>query len=168
MIIHCEVGIVPVSKNAHSHKVSSLFIDLGPRVITTLLAKLSGSHFDPRLADFLFHIQFDGQTMAVPSRNIGRIVSIKGARFDDDVLENFVHAVTHVQVAVGIGRTIMKNKLRSSCAGLTNFPVQVHVLPLLQALGLTLGEAGFHGKRRFRQVQGVFVVAHITRYACSR
>ena len=54
----------------------------------------------------------------------------------------------------------MQNKLGASGALFTNFFVQVHVLPLLQALRLPLSETRLHREICLGQIQCVFIIAH--------
>ena len=158
--IHGEVGIEPVAQHAHAHEILALSVHLAGGVVATALAKLGGAYLDPGFTDFFLYIQFDGQAVAIPAGHIGCVEAVQGPGLDDDVLENLVHGVTEVQLTVGVGRAIVEDVFRPPGAHRPDFPVQVHVLPLLQSLGLALGQAGLHGEGRARQVQAVFVFTH--------
>ena len=54
----------------------------------------------------------------------------------------------------------MQDKFGLPGKRLADFFVQSHCLPLLETQRFPLGQTGFHRKRRFRQIQGVFVVTH--------
>ena len=63
--------------------------------------------------------------VTVPARYIRCIKARHRARFDDDVLENFVHRVTDVNVTVRIRRAVVQNEFRTVLLGsdLTNFVI---------------------------------------------
>jgi hypothetical protein len=102
----------------------------------------------PGFADLLLHVQLDGQAVAVPARHVGRVEAVQGLVLDDDVLEHLVDRVPHVQIAVGVGRAVVEDEGRSPGARLADALVELHGLPLLQALGLPLGQVGLHGESR--------------------
>ena len=98
--------------------------------------------------------------MAVPARDIGRIKTRQGAGFDNEILQNFIDRVSDVQLAIGVRRPIVQNKLGFARSSPAHLAVQIHVLPLLQSLRLALGQVGLHRKIRLGQVQGTFVITH--------
>ena len=158
--IHGEVGIEPIPQHTHAHEILALRVHLAGGVVAAALAKLGGAYLDPGFTDFFLYIQFDGQAVAIPAGHIGCVEAVQGPGLDNDVLENLVHGVAEVQLTVGVGRAIVEDVFRPPGAHRPDFPVQVHVLPLLQSLGLALGQAGLHGEGRARQVQAVFVFTH--------
>ena len=48
--------------------------------------------------------------MAVPPWHIANLTPLQHLVLVDNILENFVQGMSHVQVAIGIGRPIVKNK----------------------------------------------------------
>ncbi|MCY1311763.1 hypothetical protein D9M70_621110 [compost metagenome] len=103
----------------------------------------------------------DRQAMAVPARHVGGVVAGQGFRADDDVLENLVDRVTDVDAAVGIGRAVVQDELRTPGADLPELLVQADAVPLLQGLRLALRQAGFHREGGVRKIQRGFVVGHL-------
>ena len=77
--IHCQIGVLPVSQHAHPHEVIPLLIHLLGGVLPALLAELTGAHLVAGLADFLFDIQFDRESMAIPTGHVRCIVSREGS-----------------------------------------------------------------------------------------
>ena len=95
-----------------------------------------------RSADILFDLQLDRQTVAVPAGNIRRGVAGHRFVFDDYVLENLVERMADVDVAVGVRRPVVQNKLRLSLIGLKNLEISSVALPLFDLLGLILRQIG--------------------------
>ena len=160
--VHGQVGIEPVPDDTHADKIGTLAIDLSGSVVTAFFAKLLRAHLDARFTHLLLDIEFNGQAVTVPARHIGGIEARQGPRLDDNILEDLVDGMAQVQFTVGIGGAIVQDEFRATGAGLADFLIQVHVLPFFQSLGFPLGQAGFHGEGRFRQVQCVFVITHMS------
>ncbi|OIQ71806.1 hypothetical protein GALL_465740 [mine drainage metagenome] len=55
----------------------------------------------------LFDLVFDRQAMAIPARHIHRVIARKLAGFGDHVLEDFVDRVADMDLAIGIGRSVV-------------------------------------------------------------
>ena len=132
--------------------LSNVLIDLAQRELAAGLAEFVGLDLDPDLAQLLFHLVFDRQAVAIPARHVRRILAVEGARFDDHILEDLVDRVADVNVAVGVGRSIVQNVTRAALARVADFLVQVVILPVLQTLGLALREIAAH--REFGVGQG--------------
>ena len=62
------------------------------------------------LAVLLFDLPFDRQAVAVPSRHVIGVLAKHGLRSVDHILENLVQRMTDMQLAVGIGRAVMKHE----------------------------------------------------------
>ena len=71
--IHREVGMIPISENAHADKIRLLGSHLLAGVFTAMSPELPCGHFVARLTDLLFDIQFNGQAVAIPARHEGRV-----------------------------------------------------------------------------------------------
>lgn len=97
----------------------------------------------------------DGQAVAIPARDIGRVVARQGLGADNDVLENLVDRVTDVNAAVGVRRAIVQDELRTVAANGPQLLVQTDVVPELQGFGSRWGRPAFIGKA----VSGRFSVA---------
>ena len=129
LIVHGQVGTFPVAKDTETNKALTLAIDLLHGIFATLFAEGGVLDFDPGLANLLFHIVFNGQTVTVPTGDIGGIIAAHGARFNDNIFKGFIHRMAQVNLAVGVGRTIVKNILFAAGTGLTNLLIEIAVLP---------------------------------------
>src|SRR5690606_40899703 len=54
-----------------------------------------------------------GQAMAIPARHVGGVEAGQGARADDHVLDDLVNRVADVDAAVGVGRAVVQDELRT-------------------------------------------------------
>jgi hypothetical protein len=66
------------------------------------------------LAVGLLDLVLDRQAVAVPARHIGRVETGQRLGADDDVLEDLVHRVADVDVAVGVGRAVVQHEARAA------------------------------------------------------
>src|SRR6202035_4371168 len=94
--IHGAIRMIPVTQHTEALEVSALQVDLRLRVTPAGGAESRGIELLARPTVFLLHLQLDGQPMAVPTRNVGRVETVERARLDDDVLENLVDGVANV------------------------------------------------------------------------
>ena len=156
--IHREIRPAPVADHAKADEVLALPLDLRARVFAAGLAEFRGLDLNPRLADFFLDRMLDGQAVTIPARHIGRIVTAESPGFDDDVLENLVDRMADVDVAVGIGRSVMQNIFRPAAPLLAQLAVEIDFLPMLQDLRLARCKAGLHGEIRLREIQRVLIV----------
>jgi hypothetical protein len=97
----------------------------------------------------------DGQSVAVPAGDVRGIMAEHGARLDDKVLEDLVEGRPHVDVAVGVGRPVVKDEGRAAGGGalLEDALIEAVGFPLLDGFRLLLGQGGLHGKSGLGQVQ---------------
>ena len=58
--VHRQVGVIPVTQHTHADEIGFLGFHLLARIIPAMLPKLTRTHLVPRLAHFLFNIEFDG------------------------------------------------------------------------------------------------------------
>ncbi|MNC10460.1 hypothetical protein D3C75_581100 [compost metagenome] len=158
--VHGQIGVFPVTQYAQADEVGLLRFDLGLGVFTALGAELGGGNLLPRLADHAFNLQLDGQTVAIPARHIGGVEAGEALGLDDDVFEDLVDRVTDVNAAVRVGRAIVQNERRLARFGAANGAVKILIVPTLEHVGFALGQIATHRKLGFRQIQGVFIVAH--------
>ena len=65
-----------------------------------------------------------------------------------------------MNIAVGIWRTIMENKLRAPGRLLPNLLVQLFRLPVIETLRFLLGQPSLHRKTGFGKIQSSLVIGH--------
>ena len=106
---------------------------------------------------FLFHLQLDGQAMAIPSRNVRRIEAGKRLAFDDDVLQHLVHRMTNVDIAIRIRRAVVQDEFRTPCRGLADALVALLRLPLRQHQRFALGQIAAHRECCIGEIQRIFL-----------
>ena len=164
--IHRQIGPLPIAEDAEPLEVAALTIDLSGGVLAAGDAKLGGADLVARLALFLLDLEFNRQTVTVPARHIGRVQTVERARFDDDVLEHLVDRMTDMNVPVGVGRAVVQDEGLGPGARGADTGVEIQRLPMLEHLGLALGEVGLHRKAGVGKIQGMLVVSHGNRSRC--
>lgn len=73
--VHGQVRTRPVAQHAQADKVFTLTVDLLRGIFAALGAEFSGGEFLTRLTVLLLDFQFDRQTVAVPARNVRRVIA---------------------------------------------------------------------------------------------
>ena len=131
----------PVTQHAEADKILLLPLDLLPGIGTAQRAKL------PRrdgLAVFLLHLQLDRQPMTIPARHIRRVEAGQRLALDDDVLEDLVHRMADVDVAVRIRRAVMQDEFRFALLGRADLLIALLRLPARHHLRLAFGKIAAH------------------------
>ena len=95
-----------------------------------------------------FDLQFNGQAMAVPTGNIGRIKAVQGLGFDNDVFQYLVERMSEMNFAIGIGRPVMEDKFRFAGGVISDPPIKIHFPPAFQHFRFPLGQVSLHGEIR--------------------
>ncbi len=165
LVVHRQIGPVPVAEHAEANEIPLLPLDLFGRIGTAKIARLVGRQ---TLAMRLLDLVLNRQAVAVPARHIGRIETRQRLRADDDVLENLVDCVPDVDIAVGIGRTVVQDEARAARRCSADLFVQLALLPLLHPARLAPGQIAAHRERRVGKIEGLSVVGHDIRFRKSR
>ena len=142
--VHRQVRMIPVAQHAEADEVLLLPLDLLLGIGAAQLAELRRRN---RLAVFFLHLQLDRQAVAIPARHIGRVETRQRLALDDDVLENFVHRMADMDVAVRIRRAVVQDEFRLTLPGRADFLVALLRLPARHHLRLALGEVAAHRER---------------------
>src|SRR5690606_7191052 len=94
----------------------------------------------------LLHLPFNGKAVAIPARNVVRVLAQHLLGAIDDILQDLVQRMADVEVAIGVGRPIVKHELLAPLRHLALAPIEIHLLPARKNLGLALRQAGAHGE----------------------
>ncbi len=157
-VFHGLVGMIPVTEHAEADEILLLPLDLLLRVGAAERARLVGRQV---LAVGLFDLVLDGQAVAVPARDVGRIEAGQGLGADDDVLEDLVHRMADVDVAVGIGRAVVQHEARTALATPRESLIELLFLPVLHPARLALGEVAAHRERGVGHVEGFAIISFL-------
>ena len=68
-------------------------------------------------AEFLVDLDFDGQAVAVPAGDVGRVEAGHGFGLDDEILEALVHRRAQVDGSAGVGRAVVQDVLLLALCG---------------------------------------------------
>ena len=153
-----EVGVFVVAEDAEALEGVGLEFDVFHGVVVALFADFVLGEFAEFWAEGFLDGGFDGEAVAIPAGDVGGIVALHGAEFDDDVFEDFVDEVAHVDVAVGVGGAVVEDPFAFGVLARADLLVEFLVLPLFDHGGFARGEVGFHVEVGFGEVEGVFIV----------
>ena len=120
------------------------------------------------LTQFLVDLMLDGQAVTVPAGHINAVEARHILGLDHHILDNLVECRPQMDVAVGIGGTIMQDIDFPSFRNIADLLINVYFLPHFQHLRFFFREIGSHGKVGFRKIQTVFVVHRTLLKSCLR
>ena len=155
---HRQVGVVPLSEHAQPFEILPLQVDVLLGVLAAGAPDLDRRHLRLARAQLAIDLDFDGQPVAIPARNVGRIEARHGLRFDHEVLQNLVERGAQMNPPVGIGRPVVEDVHGASGAGGPNPAIEILLLPPLERLRLGLRKVGLHRKAGLRQIDGLLQV----------
>ena len=149
--------MLPVAHDTKTLEAAHLLLD---EVLSELLAGLPELRHGQILVQLLLgglDGTLNGQTVVVPAGDVGGVVAHHGVGADDEVLQGLIQGVTHVDIAVGEGRAVVKHEPGQILVLFQHGIVEILLLPTLQHSGLSVGKTGLHGEVRLRGDDGVFV-----------
>jgi len=152
--IHRQIWTRPPAEHAETLEIAPMLLDVARREFAAFPAKFSRRDF-ALAAEFLFHLRFDRQPVAIPSRHVGRTKTGHGFRFHHHVLQNLVQSRAEVYRAGRVRRSIVQDVGGRARARLLDAAVEIRGLPLGQLLGLVLRKIGLHGEGGARQIERV-------------
>jgi hypothetical protein len=150
---HGQVRRIPLAQDAETHELLALDAH-------ELLGPVPASLAEGYRAQVLLpgpqapvDLQLDGKAVAVPTREVGRVETRHATASDHDVLEDLVEGGAQVDVAVGVGWTVVQDEERPSLPGRPHLIVEVLPPPGLEPLGLRLWQVGLHREVRLRKIE---------------
>ena len=162
---HGGVGVVPVAGDPQPLEFLALHVDPMAGEFPALGAEVDDRHRVLILALFpvlLLDLPFDGQTMAVPTRHIVGILAQHLLGAGDDVLQDLVERVADMEMAVGVGRSVVEDELLPALGVGSQSGVDVELLPALENLRLALRQSRPHREVGLRQEDRILVIdAHL-------
>ncbi len=156
--VHGQVGPFPFTENTQPDKLLPLNINEFIGISATGPADLHLAHLFLTAPEIFIHLVFDRQAVAIPAGYIMAAKTSQGARLDDNILQNLVQGVPHVEMSIGIGRPVMKDKTLGILSFLKHPPIHILVFPGLNELRLPFCQVPAHGKSGFGQIQSFLVI----------
>ena len=156
--VHSEIWPVPLAKNSQALEFDLVLFDKPRGELPAHAAKFRSRHFAGFPAQLFFNFRLDGQSVAIPPRNVRRAKAGHGLGFHDHVLHDLIQARAQMDFARGIRRPIVQHEKRSIRARFQNAVIQSLGFPGSELLRLALGQLGFHGKICLRKIQRAFQV----------
>ena len=153
---HRQVWVFPIAEDPEALEGGALDIDE------------TGCELGAAAADFrrlqagrlLDDLELDGQAVAIPTGDEGRVEAGHGLGFHHHVLEQLVERGAHVDIAIGEGRAVVEDEIgcAGGLAGGGDLRVESGFLPNLEALRLVFHKIPAHREICLRQGQRVFVI----------
>ncbi len=154
------VRIVPGAENAEPLEVAALDVDVLFGVGPAGAAEVRRAHLLLLRTELAIDLQLDRQAVAIPAGDVRRVEAKHVVRLDDEVLENLVERVTHVDLAIGVRRPVVQQVLRRALAGRPNLAVEVHRVPAGHGFRLGRLQVRLHREGGPWQVARLFPVGH--------
>ena len=158
--VHGAVGRAPQADDAKALEAVPLDVEVLLGVRAAGPAKVGRAHLPLPGAELAVDLQLDGQAVAIPARQVRCVVASHVVRLDDQVLQDLVERRADVDLAVGVWRAVVQQEDRGALARGANLPVQVHLVPAGDGLGLGRLQVGLHREGGPGQVAGLFPVGH--------
>ncbi len=147
-----DIGIVPLTDITDSLELLSLVVDVAVCKLCAELTELNNRNVVVN-ACLCSCLKLGGKTVGIPAGNIRRTEAVHVLVSYNKVLEGLVKCMTKMDIAVCIGRAIVKNKLGLTLIHLDKLLINVHFLPASQHIGLSLRKVCSHGKFRFEHIK---------------
>ena len=153
--IHGAVFRSPVGEDAEALELAALLLDVGGGEFGAGLADAESVERLLLGLELLHHLMLDRETVAVPTRHVRRAETAHGLVAEDGVLEELVERGADVHVAVGEGRSVVKDEGRLAGGPGLNLAIETVALPVGDPDGLAFGQAGPHREVGDGQVKGI-------------
>ena len=150
--------MIVISKTAQTLELRHLVAHMLHGIVRTVLPQLHRFNGTAFHADRLHSLQLDGQTVGVPAGHIGGAEAAHILVLNDKILEHLVERRAQMDLAVGIGRTVMQHILGLAFVACNHFPIEIFFLPVCQGLRLTLGQVSPHREIGFGQIQCLVII----------
>ncbi len=141
--LHCQVRIVPISKNTQPYEVLLLYLN-------PLCGKLSARlpHLLWRIVPSYFfkHLVLNGHTMIIPARCEWGVISIECMELNGDVLQYLVQCLPKMYVPIGVGRSVVEYECLFALSFLKYLFVNINLFPPLEQFRFSFRESCPHGE----------------------
>jgi hypothetical protein len=109
---HREIRLVPLAEDAEALELLLLDGDVFVRIFAALAAERNRGHLALLGAQIPVDLELDRQAVAVPAGHVRRVLAHHAAAAEQQVLEDLVHDVADVDVAVRVGRSVVQDEER--------------------------------------------------------
>jgi hypothetical protein len=147
------VWMLEVPEGPHTQERFPLDVQPMDRPFATAGAQFERVDLAKVELEVLERFEFDRQAVHVPTRDEVRILPVEEMKLDEDVLRDAVEKGPHVDLAVGIRRSVVEDPLRILLIARQAPFVDALRLPPFHAFRLALGQLRAHWKPSLRQIQ---------------
>ena len=96
--------------------------------------------------------------MGIPAGNVGGLKAGHILVADDHILQDLIERRTDMDIAIGVGRAIVKDKAGLLRIVLHELVISAYLILPVEQLRLPLGKAGPHGEIRLRQMDCLVII----------
>ena len=151
LAVRLRFGLLPpvraeVPEHPEPPELLPLDLDESLGVLPAEAAFLQGRQREPRLAEVLVDAVLDGESVAVPARDVWGVEAHHRAGLHDEVLQDLVQGLAEVDAGVRVGGPVVKDVEGAPPAGFADQPVQLDLIPPIQPRRLAAGQLRFHRK----------------------
>ncbi len=155
---HGEIGMIPVATDPQALELLALHIDPMLGEGAALAAELDRRHLvlvAALGAILLLDFPLDRQAVAVPARHVIGVMAKHLLRARDEILQDLVQRMADMDIAIGVGRAVVKHEFRPALRRLAQALVEAQLAPAREQLRLLFRQAGAHRKIRLRQIEAL-------------
>ena len=155
-----EVRVRPQAEPAQPLELRAHHLDVLERVSGAGTSKIGHAHRALLGAELAVDPQLDRQAVAVPARDVRRVETGHAAAFDDEILQDLVERVPDMNVAVGVGRSVVEDEFWRAAPPFAQLTVEVDGVPARNSLRLNRLQVRLHRKIRPREIHRVLPLGH--------
>jgi hypothetical protein len=158
-VAHRRIGPVPPAADSEPPELLALDVDELLGILAAGPSDRDRVHVALLRAELLVHFLLDRQSMAVPPRDVRRVVAGERPAPHDDVLQDLVQRRPEVNRAVGVWRPVVQQEPGPTGGGRAQPLLEAHLLPCLEPKRFPSRQVRLHREVRAREVQRRLVVA---------
>ncbi len=99
------------------------------RVLAAAAAQFQAGGHHLLLAELLGDVVLNRHAVVIPPRHVGSLVALHRPVADDQVLQDLVEGMAHVDIAVRVGRTVVQDEAPVRGHLFQREAIEVHLLP---------------------------------------
>ena len=158
-VMQSNVRIFPIAQNAQTFEILALDINPLQSEVMAFAAQSQRIQLITVQAQLFDSSMLNRHTVSIPAGNVRGVEALSIFIFHDDILQDFVQSMTHVDFAVCIRRAVMQNELFVASMQCLLFAINIVFFPEFQKIRFALRQACTHGELCFRQIQ-CFTIIH--------
>ena len=129
-IAHRQIRIIPLAQHAEALEIAAMSIHISSSKFAAHAAEFLRRYASLFPAQLFFHLGFNRQSVAIPSRHIRRSKTSHGFRFDHEIFQNFIQCLAQMNIPGGIRWPVMQHIERRGRSGIQDPIIKIQAIPL--------------------------------------